>query len=666
MSGEDQQTGLGSAPKNKWPEVTRRELDMKPIDRLRPNSTTHMRVLDYLNGRLNYSERKMSAFYSRWSMNEARVQAFISLPDHEQALKNMNDMHEPPKVVSIIVPYSYATIMTISTYHLQTFAGRKPIFQVSTNKREAVGGAKNMEILLQYNADHNRFIAKLWQFLWDIQCYGPGILRTTWKNEKAMRTVWRDTPVGGFFSMGQTRKQKFREMRLVYSGNEVDNIDPYMFFPDPRVPMSQVNKRGEFCFWRNYEGKHTLKVMEAQGIFKYVDNCGAPPRDSRAMQTGRQLLTQGQESTVGLLSGGMADSAATNIQNFIQVDQGSVTIIPAELGLGESETPEKWMFAIGNKRQILQAEPLNLDHGMHPVCVAEPYALGYGFGQPGIADFIGPLQDTMSWYINSHIHNVRTALNNMFVADPSRIEMQDLKNPAPGKIIRVKQAGYGQDIQTMLQQLQVADVTRGHTADFELFMKLADGLTGVTDNIRGLQDSGGRKTATEVRTSGEAAASRLAAQSRVISAQALVDLTMQMSINLQQFLEEELYLQIVGQDGATNPIAIKPEHLVGDFHYPVNDGTLPIDRVAMLDVWKELYLGMAQNPQLAQQYDMTKIFEHVAELGGAKDIANFKIQMLPDEQIAAQAGAGNVIQIPGPLPGGRTPGTTPSPGQRLA
>ncbi len=34
--------------------------------------------------------------------------------------------------------------------------------------------------------------------------------------------------------------------------------------------------------------------------------------------------------------------------------------------------------------------------------------------------------------------------------------------------------------------------------DFPLFQRIGNDLTGATDNMRGLQDSGGRKTATEV------------------------------------------------------------------------------------------------------------------------------------------------------------------------
>ena len=149
---------------------------------------------------------------------------------------------------------------------------------------------------------------------------------------------------------------------------------------------------------------------------------------------------------------------------------------------------------------------------MHPVSVAEPYELGYGFGNCGMMDYLTPIQDTISWFINSHIYNVRAALNNMLIVDPSMVEMQDLKNPEPGKLIRLKRAAYGQDVREALHQLQIFDVTQGHIDAAQMFVKLGQYLTGITDNMMGLQDEGGRKTAAEVRISSQAGASRLAAQ----------------------------------------------------------------------------------------------------------------------------------------------------------
>jgi hypothetical protein len=636
---KDKAVGLGDRPKSEWPSVQ----TGKPIDKLVPKSKHHEAVLQYLVDRLEASEHTMGRFYPRWRANEKRVQAYIDLPNWEKTLKDLNDSGRPPRVVSVTVPYSYAVIGTIVTYMLHVFTGRKPMFQIGTYKTETAASSQNMQTVLQYQADHTRLIKHLLNFFQDAELYGFGALRNNWRVESALRTVRRRVPNHSVLGrVAGTNLISSRERRTVYSGNIVDAIDPFMFFPDPRVPLTEVNSKGEYVFWRQYIGKHELKKEEADGTFKWIDH--VPTRMPR--NTGEQ------DSVRSLLAGGHANpgfdlyhDARRKGGMYYQADQGTVEIIPRELGLGEEETPEKWIFTILNKAQIVQAEPFDADHGKHPVSVIEPRTMGYGLGNLGIADYLAPIQDVISWLVNSRMYNVRQVLNNMFVVDPSAIEMQDLKNPEAGKLIRLKRSAFGRDVRTIIQQLQTTDVTAGHTRDIELLFGIGEKLSAVTENLLGVQDSGGRKTATEVRTAGEAGGSRLAAEAKIISAQGIVDLTEQMSLNTQQYLDDDFYIQVLGQKGMEAPIHINPEMLVGDFYYPIHDGTLPLDRVAMLDVWKEIFLAVAQDQQLRQEYSLPKIFEWVAELGGAKNIDAMKLNIAPNEQLEQAEGAGNVVPL---------------------
>ncbi len=654
--------GLGGTPKSEWP-TDQVQPDEAAIDRLKPGSDAHTLVLNHLIDRIDLSSREMKKFYPRWRVTERKYQAYISLPEWEQQLKAMNETGKPPKVVSVTIPYTFATISTIVTYLIHTYAGRKPMFQVGSLKAESAAAARNMELVLQYNADHTRLIKHLFQFLQDSQMYGVGILRNMWKVDHKVRTRWisADPAFGG--AEGQMVKK--RELAVSYEGNDAASIDPYNFLPDPRVPMSEVAKHGEFVFWKSYEGRHKLKKMEAAGKVKWVDGIATKTQESGwstddTDASDRSLITGGDANP-----GRNIFSGSGSVLKYYEVHQGTVEIVPAELGLGESTQIEKWLFTIANKSQIIQAEPLALDHDMHPVVVTEPYTMGYSFGQPGMADYLNPIQDGLSWLINSHMDNVRTAMNNMFVVDPSKVEIQDLKEPGAGKIIRLKKSAYGTDPRDAVHQLAVQDVTKGHLKDFQLFMGIGDALSSITDNLRGSQDAGGRKTATEVRTAGEASASRLAAQTRLISAQAMVDLTEMMSMNNQQNLSEEFFLELVGQDGKDNPIRIKPEHLVGDFQYPIHDGTLPLDRVAMLDVWKEILAGVGSDPELRQSYSLPRLFEFVADLGGAKNIEQFKIEAQSPEAIQASVQAGNTVPIDELGTTGGGPGLEANPGQRL-
>lgn len=648
----------------RYPQPKKSEPNARPIDWLTPGSKEHQKVLDHLIQRLDFSERQMAKFYDRWRYNERRVQAYIDLADYEKLIKAQNDAGAPAKVVNITVPYMYATIMTVVTYMVQTFCGRKPIFQVGGMSDQAMQRAPNMEAVLQYNADHTRLIKHIYQWLLDQEIYGVGVLLTVWAKNKAQRTLWTEQQGVG----GQSLWVPKRENRTVYEGNMVRAIDPFMFFPDPRVPMSEVAERGEFAFWRTFESKYMLKGLEGQRQLRFVDECGSMPKGATAGEYNK--------SNRGIRSGGEDQPAdprglGQNIStSFVQVDQGVVKVIPSQLGLSDVDYPEPWLFTILNKRQIVQAEPYEADHGKIPISVAEPYTFGYGFGQLGSADFIGPYQDTISWFINSHIENVRTVLNNMFVVDPSRVEMQDLKHPDAGKLIRIKRAAYGQDVREMLQQLNVHDVTQGHVKDLELFIRLADSLLGVNDNLRGLQDSGGRKTATEVRTSGEAGASRLAASARLRSAQSLVDLAEMMSLNIQQYMSEEFYVMMMGEDAQEKPIRISPAHLTGDFYFPIHDGTLPIDRIAQLDIWKEILMGVAGDQELRQQFSIPAIFDWVAELGGAKNLSKFKLNMKPDGAVENQAQQGNIVPVNAAAAGMKSSGQVnpveANPGRRAA
>lgn len=628
--------GLSALPQSEWPQEPKE--NVRPIDLLAEKSV-HDRILSYLRDRIKLSEDQMQKFYSRWNWNEKRIQAYVTLPDYEQALKDMNNSGEPPKITSIILPYMFATQSTIVTYLIQALCGRKPIFQLSANDPKKTDAARTLEGLLQYNAEHERMIKKLFQFFHDGELYGVQILQTAWKQDKQKRTVIKQAQDQGSSWLSLDTKPSWirvREERTVFEGTELRNIDPFMFFPDPRVPMAEVNRKGEFVFWRTFEGKHVLKKEESAGRLKYIDNIPAVSTSAWAGQTQQQSqrsLVAGGESTPGDVR-----TQITNGTQYYTINQGTVWIIPAELGLGTSTKVELWIFSIANNAQIIQAEPLDLDHGMHPVVVGEPYSMGYGFGQLSAADYLSGVQDSISWFVNSHIHNVRAALNNMFVVDPSMIEMQDLRNPAPGKFIRLKRTAYGRDVRQAVTQLNVQDITRGHISDMEMFLRIGDMMAAVNDNLRGLQDAGGRKSATEARTSAEAAASRLAAHAKLISAQSLVDLAEQMSLNYQQFLSTEFSISVLGE---TESILVTPESIVGDFTFPINDGTLPLDKVALMDVWKEVMMGAAQDPELRQTYSIPKMFAYVAELGGAKNLDAMRLSS--EEVLMQQAQAGNIV-----------------------
>lgn len=607
---------------------------------IRPGSDTHAKLLKRVKGQISESYSKMSQFYARWRLRELEYQAYVPTREYEEsysaACKDKNLSNVKKQEANIIVPYSFSTIRTIATYLANVFLGRKPIFTVGTYNARLTENARNMEKLLQYNAEHSKLVKEFTQWLYSGEIYGLGILKTSFVTESAPRSSIILDPLTG-------TPLRLSQMTNIYQGNLAENIDPFMFFPDPRVPMLEVAKRGEFVYWRNFVGKFTLQ--RAGDTYAYLDEV----KDTLSQDAGesvRNLRANGES----LNSQFNANFSSEDSQPFVQIDEGTLELIPSEIGfsLGEgfnNDIPHKFLVTMANESQIIRFEHYAPDHQMHPVVVNEPYSFGNGFGNVGISDYLSPFQETLSWFLNSHIFNVKGVVNNSFLYDPSMVEEKDLKSDKPGKLIRMKPKAFGVEPSLYFKQIAISDVTSGHVNDMASLMRLGNDISAVTDNMRGQQDSGGRKTATEIRATIEAASSRLAAHAQFISGASVVDLGKQWSLNLQQYLSDDFAIDVLGDYGAEAPVHIDLRSVIGDFYFPVHDGSLPMDKIALFDIWQQALQFVAGNPQLQGAYDVGKIFEFVAKLGGAENIDQFRLNHMPNEQVMAEAQAGNLIPI---------------------
>jgi hypothetical protein len=181
--------------------------------------------------------------------------------------------------------------------------------------------------------------------------------------------------------------------------------------------------------------------------------------------------------------------------------------------------------------------------------------------------------------------------------------------------------------------------------DSQIFARMAMDLTGVSDNMRGLQDAGGRKTATEIRTTAESGASRLAAKGKIYSFMAMSPLAEKMSLNYQNFLTQEFEIAVLGQAAQNASVLISPDSIQGDFTFPVHDGTLPIDKVGLLDVWKEIFQAVLADPQIRQSFDVVSMFDWIAQLGGAQNIQQFRLNVVPQSQQMNALAGGQAVPL---------------------
>ena len=620
------------------------------------NSKLHQMVIKNFKTRERMArDEQRKKREEEWRNSEDTYTAYMPESDLDRARKAKRSAGET-EYTTINIPYSYAMLLTAHTYYTSVFLARDPIFQLKGRHGESQTSEQALESLLDYQLQAGGGMPALFVWLMDIGKYSHGVLGHYWDKEEFTLTEMVEQPKT-FLGMpipGAMEKIQRSKTLVGFEGNRLYNVRPADFLSDPRVPLFRFQE-GEFCIVFDKVGWVKIAAKAASGRYynlKALKEGGSRGEESdRLGSTGYDSNLPGEDLNFYALDG---DHPST-----VDLYEFHWDVIPSELGIGSSNRPEKWVFTIANKSVIVSAQPLGLAHNKYPFDVIPFEVEGYNVFNRSMLEVLDPLNKTMEWLFNSHFYNVRAALNNMFLVDPSKVNVRDLEEPGPGKMIRLKPAAYGQDVRTMLSQFPVQDITRSNLQDSETVAQLAQRITGVSDNVMGSVNTGGRKTATEVRSSTSFGINRLKTNCEWFSNVGFGPLASKLYMSSQQLYTGEKKFRIIGDQAmwADQYIQVTPDLIAGMYDFVPVDGTMPVDRFAQANLWQQMLGGLSKVPGALEQYDLGKIFAFVAQLGGLKNINKFKINVVPDGQLQQQAQMGNQVpmranlQEPGQIPG---------------
>jgi hypothetical protein len=616
-----------------------------------PGSELHTRLKEAVMKRYQYSKRKMKDYHSQWSDADDSMKAYLPEKELDKQKKHEKKYKGEVDYVTLEVPYTYAQVMTAHTYWSSVFLSRSPVWQFTARHGEGQDSVMAVESVMDYQLKVGYQLPWLYNWLYDLARYSFGVIGCYWDEEirTVSRMVEEPRTLLGVALPGAPRKVMKTEDIKGYQGNRLYNCSPYDFYPDPRVPLCHFQK-GEFCIRETSEGTSSL-LSTASSIPGYYINLKQALE--AAKKGGEGEREQGSDHVEYPVREGEDNAPGVGFVNLLEC---YIKLIPSAWGLGEGKKVEIWCITLAAKEIVISAKPLGCIHNMFPFSILEGNFGADSFVKVGTVEMIRPLTDVMTWLFNSHFYNVRKALNDTRVVDPSRLVMKDVLKPLPGGIIRLKPEAYGTDPKLAIHQLQNTDVTRSHINDTMFVEQMLQRVSGIVDNIMGAQNQGGRKTATEVRTSTGWSSNRLKVPAEYNSSLGWDPLAQMMLANTQQFMDLTRKYQIAGStlDQANKFVEVNPESIAGFYDFVPVDGTLPIDRLAQANFWKELLMQMARVPELAMQWDLGAMLAHTMKLQGERNVDRFRIQvMAPGMNPALAAQAGNVI----PLGGGGGRGT---------
>lgn len=588
----------------------------------------HSKILTAVMDRVKLSEQAMSNHFDRWRMTEKYYMLYKqkNKVDYEAVQKFAEGETE---YTSVVMPYSYAMLLTAHTYMANVFLNRPAVFQVEGVNGDGVNKEMAMEAMLQYQVKQGEMDVPMFIWLLDVLRYGVGFSGNYWCNEVIPQSYIVEEPeiIDGVETGKVAKVLKYR-LKDGYKGNKMFNILPYDALPDPRVPYSKLQE-GEF-FGRKFRVSwNELVRREADGIYFNVDQCRNLVGSNK---TNERHFSMGDDSNI--------QNTTTNPKGLktgeVNAIEMIIEIIPEEWGLSEGKYPEKWVFTIVEKKIIVGCQPLGYLHNRFPYHVLEAEVDGYKQESRGLLEVAKPMNDILTWLFDTHMYNKRQVINNQFVVDPSRIVMKDVENKNAGKVMRLKPTAYGQDVRSIIHQLPVTDVTMQNYSDSQVVEQQMQRTLGINDDITGRSAPTSRRSATEFRGTTSQSANRLANMAYYFSITGWRSLAKCLISSTQQMYTVEMKVKVAGDNikGAES-ITVNPDDIAGSFDIVPIDGTMPIDRMAQAQFWMQVIQFTAADPELQMQYRRADIFSYMARLAGLKGIDKFKMQVISDEELTA-------------------------------
>ena len=620
---------------------------------LKPGSKLHDDIRDEVMRRAYASARTMSGRHDAWNVIDHTLTAYIPADEAENRLKE-EDSRKP---VSIVFPYSYTVLETLLSFYVSAFL-QDPYFRYEGTGPDDVIGAILLEKIVYIHCIKNKVGLAMHTQARDAFAYGFGVVTPTWVTEYGKRNVKEKT--AGLFGFGGTEKIVTLDDQIVFEGNALENIDPYLYLPDVNVPIHEPQK-GEYNGW-----VHPTSYMH---LLKEEKNS----KDMFNVKYLKKLQGQGWQSSVipADNSGRNTKSGMSQLSNTTMDDSTSpmsvvrmyMRIIPSELKLGDSEYPEIWYFEVATDEVLIRAVPSNLEYDKFPISVIAPDYDGYSLSPVSRIEMLNGMQGVLDFMFNSHVANVRKAIHDMIIYDPYLVNSNDLKNPSPGKLIRLRRPAWGRGIKDVAQQFAVNDVTRGNINDSTWIVQWMDRISGADSSMQGALRSGGpdRLTGAEFEGTRAGGVNRLERIAKVVGMQGMQDVGTFFGLHVKQLMEEDTYIKLAGdwqevllkefgKDMSRGRIKVQPSQMDIMYDVLVRDGSVPGGNYAA--IWKDLFQIIGGNPELAQRFDVVKVFTHIARNLGAKNVNDFvkrgggiQQQTLPNEQVADQAKRGNIVPI---------------------
>ena len=581
-------------------------------------------LLEEVVDAVNHSRNFIASNYSAWDKALATYKRKKATDASDARAKQKG---EPAKMV---VPLTYAQCNTLVTFLFISLTSKDSVFELAATGDEDFPLREVAQVVVDREVRQTNYHMRLVEALLDMVRFSIGILKTSWEYDSVFVTTSPAEQDVSFlfnptdFTIPQEQEPEEEEV-ILKEGCKIENISPYHFFYDTRVPITRW-KEGRFAADEQSVNLKDLQRLDKQGFLagtKYIREFDRELWTARGGKDNNRLEGVEPVNYIGKKPKGDRMVARTSVQ---------YRLVPSEYGLGDSDDEEIWVVTIANDSRIIGLQPLNSPINEFQYDLLQLLPDQHADLSDSLSKLIDPIQEVITWLINARVASVRRNIDGRLVVDQQHVDMSTLNTNSP--FILLKKSAPRMGTSRFIEQLRTTDPTASHFNDSEALIRILYMVSGVNENSMGAF-APGRRSATENRTANAGASARM----KLIGASCwyggLASLGRKLLLSCRQDMSFKTFSKIVGAAKAEQFYDLfhpaNPYELYSSEDFFTYDATIESERNYVAQSLQELFLGLVSNPEVAasMQLDLPAMLSEIYALRGVKNLSRFKVKTPP-------------------------------------
>ncbi len=550
----------------------------------------------------------------------------------------------PPELAgrsNLHIPRTYEEIDTLRSRFMKALFSSRPYIDFSPRPQNANPGliaeleAKAKLAGSLVDDQLNALVPSFYDFITCFLVYPAAIASVGWKyRTRKVKTRnpipvqgWAVLPDGSIGMETRIEMQEETQEAIEYDGNDIQPIDFFDFWPDPRgkdIDSCRFVFHREWCTEK--ELKDRLELLKKAGGGKVYQ-----PTDWEALATAGSNLQDGREDR--LASVGLGNESG---QGYWKEPRKGYL-----MELLHYWEDDRHAIIVNRHELVYDGQNPYQRHGKKPFIATSFEPLPGEFYGISAVQLLEHLQHELNTNRNQRIDNVSMVLNRMWkVRKDADINENELVS-RPHGVIWVERPDDVTEVAT-------GDVTGSAYNEETIIKQDMENVIGVPAVVRGAE-KGGKQTATEVVTQNTSAGFRFDTKVMLYEALCLKRMAYLMDCNNQQFIDDARLVQVYGDLGMEWR-QVNPWELIGEHDYsPAGSSVDPMANKEIRRQQLNELLQIAAGNQLVSQY--VNIPELVKMLFQAYDIRAVDKLLLSPEEIALKQQQDMMLQTAQGQPG---------------